>query len=180
MIKILILQFHTGTSTGALIAYALVGGKKPEENETQHSKMSLKGILEMYEKQIPEIFYTWKKRKRMLIPQRYVIGINPRSQKPLKKALVEEFGEETLTSSIHLHNRQVFAGAVAKPVDLPCRNPVIFDGSDHGIPRVIFDESVQATKVQEVLAASCDAPAYFETPTTIEQKEFIDGGVGGT
>ena len=178
VIKILILQFHTGTSTGALIAYALVGGKEPEGNETHRSKMRLKGILEMYEKQIPEIFYTWKKRKRLLIPQRYVFGINPRSQKELKKSLVETFGEETKTSSINLHDGQVFAGAVTKPVE-PCLLPVIFDGSVDGIPRVIFDESVQTTKVQEVLAASCDAPAYFEIPTTIEEKQFIDGGVGG-
>ena len=141
MINIHILQFHTGTSTGALIAYALVGGKEPEENETQRSKMSLKGILEMYEQQIPKIFYTWRKGKR------YMMRLNPRSQKPLKKALVATFGQETLTSSINLHDLQVFAGAVAKPV-----NP--------SGPSEIFDGSIQAEaeKVHEVLAASCDAP----------------------
>ena len=160
---ILVLQFHTGTSTGALIAYALVGGKDPEENETQRSKMSLKEILHMYEQQIPKIFYTWRKGKR------YAMRLNPRSQKPLKKALMATFGEETLTSCINLHGRQVFAGAVAKPTD-PTGPSEIFDGS----------VQAEAQKVQEVLAASCDAPFYFKTPTNIGQRKFHDGGVGGT
>ena len=137
-----------------------MGGKG---DETQRSKMSLQGILEMYEQQIPKIFYTWRKGKR------YIFRFNPRSQSPLKQALRDTFGEETLTSSINLHDRQVFAGAVAKPMDNPSEIPEIFDGFQ-----------AEAEKVHEVLAASCDAPFYFETPTRIGQRKFHDGGVGGT
>ena len=86
----------------------------------------------------------------------------------LKQNLENMFGNTT-TDSIR-HNG-CLAGAVAREYHE--------DLSRRGVLE-IFDTKTPKQKVAEVLLGSADAPVYFNFPTRIGTKNYIDGGISGT
>ena len=92
----------------------------------------------------------------------------PYTQKFLKLAVDEKFGT-TLTEDIG-HNG-CLAGAVARQFNEDPTQPDLLE---------IFDsKSDPAQLISEVLLGSSDAPIYFETPSKIGHRNYIDGGVAG-
>ena len=162
-----------GTSTGSLIAFGLVGGKKAKTGKRE--PMSVKEVTELYQQTIPKIFEKAKNGNGWIdwfLEKKTKVGgipTTPYTQKFLKEAVDEKFGT-TLTEDIE-HNG-CLAGAVARQFNEdPINQPDVLE---------IFDsKSNPAQLVSEVLLGSSDAPIYFEVPSKIGHRNYIDGGVAG-
>ena len=142
--------------------------------------MSVQEITEVYEDVIPLLFPWWK------IP--YISPyIFPYSMKPLK-TYVEKLMGDSLVSEFNNDHVDCIAGAVVREFNEDSKHPDImrlFDSelvsnvkSDHPL-HTYYRESNPSTLVREILMASSNAPIYFEIPSRIGEKNFIDGGVGG-
>ena len=151
-----------GTSTGSLMAFALVAGASIDGERTP---MSVERIIEMYKEATPNIFHDRHVRKGGFKDGqlRYWSGQPVRkAQDGVKEELEKVFGNLTLHKiSPSVVNNNCIAAAVASEFNLDPKNPdklKIFDtvNRDH-----------RFVKVKDVLLASSDAPVYFVTPHTI-------------
>ncbi len=173
-----------GTSTGALIAFALIGGDVDAEHGTR-KRMSLNKIKQMYLDETKNIFsgrvddpgfsnrmskfIQWAKDKLNIMED---LNIMPYSQDGLVAALKRVFGETTLDELGSNGNDHTCVGAaVARQYNEDPKVPDILD---------IFDtESEISYQVVEVLKASAAAPTFFVTPCKIGRRNYVDGGIGG-
>ena len=182
-----------GTSTGSLMAFALVGGEKiPKKKEDEASSdsddtMSTEDIIRMYQTATEKIFVTegkgfWARKWKNLCSWismdswlRY-FGDQPqiRSQNGLRDELDAVF-KDTMLYQIAPCERNNFciAAAVASEYNESASNPDKLE---------IFDTKNKDQKyftIKNVALASSDAPVYFETPCKVGQKNYIDGGLTG-
>ena len=165
--------YFLGTSTGSLIAFGLVGGKKDQNGK--RIPLSVKEVTELYQEVIPKIFKKANNGKGWIdwgLKWKGSVGgipTTPYSQEFLKQEVLKKFGT-ALTEDIG-HNG-CLAGAVARQFNEDSVNrPDILE---------IFDsKSEPAQLVSEVLLGSSDAPIYFEVPSQIGHRNYIDGGVAG-
>ena len=134
----------------------------------------MKEVTELYQEVIPKIFKKAKKGNGFIdwtlgkICCAGGIPLTPYTQKFLKLAVDEKFGI-ALTEDIE-HNG-CLAGAVARQFNEDPARPDLLE---------IFDsKSEPAQLVSEVLLGSSDAPIYFEVPSQIGHRNYIDGGVAG-
>ena len=154
-----------GTSTGALIAFGLVGGKSDEDGNRM--PMTLEECIDMYKEKTKQIFtkscfHSFLSK----IPGLGSIPVTTYSKDNLKEALLQQFGESSLGD---FYNCKTIAGAVARQI-----------GQNEKL--VLFEtrsEEYKLYKTHQVLQATSNAPVYFDTPVRIGDKNFVDGGVGG-
>ena len=160
-------NFISGTSTGSLIAFALVGG------------MSVNEVTECYKTIIPLIFKK-SQNGRGVVDFLLSLGdkltkapITPYTQDVMKDVAQIIFGPNSETSDIKSNNG-CLAGAVARQFN---------QGGNHdGQPEhlELFDSlSEPPQPTVEVLLGSSAAPIYFEIPRKIGFRGYIDGGVTG-
>ncbi len=173
-----------GTSTGALIAFGLVGGNVDADGKTR-IPMSAQEIIPMYKmetggifgkrdtKDCPSMvrFLIWLKDKLGLFPD---LNLRPYSQDGLVNVLNRKFGDLEV-DDIVLRNPdgswKCIAAAVAR------RLKESLDESDE---LVIFDSLTSIpTSVVDVLKASACAPVFFRGPSKIDNRNYVDGGLGG-
>ena len=163
----------SGTSTGSLIAFGLVGGKLNENGS--RTFMTVKEIIELYQRSTKNIFKeqpgkTWLSLENAIryqadLPHYY-------SQAGIKEVLKKVFGDLYLTD-IDKSSPKCVAAAVASEFNEDPKYPdklEIFDTKN---------ENQQYLMARDILLASADAPVYFETPTKVGQKSYIDGGIAG-
>ena len=154
-----------GTSTGALIAFGLVGGKSDEDGN--RLPMTLEECIDMYKEKTKQIFTkSWPHWSLSLIPGLGSIPFTTYSKDNVKKVLLQQFGESCLGD---FYNCKTIAGAVARQI-----------GQNEKL--VLFEtksEEYKLYKAHQVLQATSNAPVYFDTPVRIGDKNFVDGGVGG-
>ena len=154
-----------GTSTGALIAFGLVGGK---ENDGDRVPMTLQKCIDMYLEKTKEIFSkSWLHWIISHFPGCGRIPLTTYPKDNANKVLLEKFGESYLAD---FEESNSVAGAVARQIDQK-EELVLFDTRTESYKPVY--------KTRQVLLASSNASVYFETPVIIGGKEFIDGGVDG-
>ena len=150
--------FFTGTSTGSLIAFALVGGNKDPDAEGNRMPMSVTEIIQLYKDEIPKLFRSSVMR---------FMGF-PYSRESFKEKMNDIFGDTVVTK---IQYNKCFAGAVAREYNENYEKPDVMK---------IFDPMASdACRVREVLLGTSDAPLYFDIPSYIDDNPFIDGGVGG-
>jgi patatin-like phospholipase/acyl hydrolase len=165
-----------GTSTGALIAFGLVGGKvnvdSQDEEVGQTEKrcpMTVKEVIDFYLTKSGHIFPNFKRSYW----RSFVLSVpfSPFKLDGLITAINETFGESTPLSA--LKYKGCFAACVAKQFNENSNNP-----NDLEIFDCHLAESGEL-KVAKVLCASANAPIYLQTPTTVQPgKNYIDGGLG--
>ena len=156
-----------GTSTGALIAFGLVGGKV---NGGERVPMTLHECIDMYLEKTKKIFEkSWSHWFISHLPGFGGTPMTTYSQDNVKTVLVEQFGESCLVDFEKSKSVTSVAGAVARQIGEK-EELVLFDTRN---------ESYKFYKTHQVLLASSNAPVYFETPVKIGSKDFVDGGVGG-
>jgi predicted acylesterase/phospholipase RssA len=163
-----------GTSTGALIAFGLVGGKaKPCKGGTRQP-MSVKDVIEMYKCNGESIFPQSKNVLSLDSLGQYFrksfsdIPLRPHSQDGVKKLLLETFNGAKLGD---INHKDCIAACVAREFNEDSNNPNALE---------TFDSKTNSElDVVSVLKATSDAPLYFVTPTEVNGKMYIDGGVGG-
>ena len=156
-----------GTSTGALVAFGLVGGN---EKDGERVPMTLQECIDMYLEKTKKIFSN--SGAHWFISHLPGCGGTPMTTYPqdnVKNVLVEQFGESCLVDFEKSKSVTSVAGAVARQIGEK-EELVLFDTRN---------ESYKFYKTHQVLLASSNAPIYFETPVRIRKKEFVDGGVGG-
>ncbi|XP_046840655.1 uncharacterized protein LOC124434790 [Xenia sp. Carnegie-2017] len=163
-------EMIVGTSTGALIAFGLVGGNKVGNNHRKRERMTVEECIQMYLTKTREIFRkTWSHWFYSYIPLLSKIPLLTYSQGNVEKALEDQFGDCILSDLGGVGPLKNVAGAVARKLgekgDL-----VLFDTAS---------EDYNNYKAYEVLLASSNAPIYFNTPVDIGNDKFVDGGVGG-
>ncbi|MFV9485095.1 CBASS cGAMP-activated phospholipase [Christiangramia sp. ASW11-125] len=149
-----------GTSTGGLIALGL------------SLKIPARDLVEFYKKEGPKIFpesknynFFGKKVSRRFLSQ--IIGTGKYSDKPLRKALENIFGEHTIGDSHNLLCIPTYTVTEARPF--------VFK-YDH--PEGDLDRDNECKMVDVALATSA-APTYFpmvDIPL-YNNKQFVDGGV---
>lgn len=136
-----------GTSTGGIIALGLGLGLKAEQ------------LAEFYRKLGPLVFRGG--RFTGILKQ---IGVSKYSNKPLKKALEETFGDRRLGEST--------TRLVVPSLDLETGKVHVFKTAHH--ERLQTDYKV---KVVEVALATAAAPTYFPTYRLSSGTPLVDGGV---
>ena len=156
-----------------MIAFGLVGGKK-DQATGKRVPMTVKEVTKLYQEVIPKIFKKAKNGKGWIdwgLKKKGSIAGTPTwpyTQKFLKLAVDEKFGT-ALTEDIGRNG--CLAAAVARQFNEDPTQPDLLE---------IFDsQSDPAQLVSEVLLGSSDAPIYFETPSKIGHRNYIDGGVAG-
>ena len=163
-----------GTSVGALMAFALVGGKeKWKEGEGERVPMTLQEVVDFMKETTDEI---WSGCGRLSAFWNTITSctLQLHSRKGINNALQKNFGEATLGS---FENNKCIAAAVARRFG--CSDQ---DEEENFDCLEIFDtrtKSQKDFKVTDVLKATSNAPVYFETPTMINEMPYVDGGVGG-
>lgn len=137
----------TGTSTGGIIALALGLGLSPKD------------VVAFYREQGPHIFGkpNWRRGIRHLRRHKH-------DQEPLKRALLEVFGEQTLADS----QKRL----VVPSYSLDSDNVYLFKTPHH--ERLRRDWRVP---VWQVALATSAAPTYFPASEHTDSVRLIDGGV---
>ena len=163
-----------GTSVGALMAFALVGGKeKWKEGDGERVPMTLQEVVDFMKETTDEI---WSGCGRLSAFWKTITSCTFRvhSRKGINNVLQKNFGETTLGS---FKNNKCIAAAVARRFG--CSDQ---DEEENFDCLEIFDtrtKSQKDFKVTDVLKATSNAPIYFDTPTMIKEIPYVDGGVGG-
>jgi len=164
-------QFIVGTSTGALIAFGLVGGNTHRNGE--RCPMTVEEIIELYKTVVPKIFLKSKAGSGFidwfLSKKEQIKGIRPHpyTQDEIKKEVEKRFGRSRTGEVLH---DGVVAAAVAKQFN---------EGEGPDLLEIFDSRSEPPQLVSEVLLGSADAPIFFEIPAKIGMKNYIDGGVQG-
>lgn len=166
-------QFIVGTSTGALIAFGLVGGKTVGNSE-KRCPMMVEEIIELYKTVVPKIFQKSKAGKGFRdwclrnVDKIMKNKSRPYTQDALKEEVDKMFGR---SRTCEVNHNGVVAAAVARQFNEDAQIPDVLE---------IFDsKSDHPQLVSEVLLGSADAPIFFEIPTKIGGRNYIDGGVQG-
>ncbi len=160
------------TFLGALISFALVGGKvqKTAGKSRKRYPMTVEEVFEMYSKATPNIFQVKGRFKRMMnwiSAKMSGLPIYPYDQDGITGELKKVYDSATLKD---FDGQSCIAAAVARKFDYRSKDNVL----------EIFDtKSKVSHPVVQVLKASANAPFYFNTPTEIGDFFFVDGGVGG-
>ena len=160
----------SGTSTGSLISFGLVGGNI--NSKGKRVPMTVREVAKMYEDTIPKIF---QKAEAKSIGDTVLktlgslggVPLHPYTQSVLKAEVRRRFNG-TLTKDVS--HGGCLAAAVARQFN---------EGSEPDILDIFDTESEPEQLVEEVLLGSSAAPIYFEVPTTIGIRNYIDGGVAG-
>ncbi|XP_046840316.1 uncharacterized protein LOC124434460 [Xenia sp. Carnegie-2017] len=150
-----------GTSTGSLIAFALVGGNKVENNHHVRERMTLEECINMYKDKTREIF-PWRTKI-------FGFPIPPYKLAKVEKALKNKFGDCCLYEFGGKDSSKTVAGAVTKELGNN-QNLVMFD---------TFSKDYACYQAYKVLLASSSAPIYFDNLTEIGSHKYVDGGIGG-
>ena len=151
-----------GTSTGGLIAFALVGGKT--DSNGKRVPMSLRECIEMYLSKTEKIFE--KTLFQKVVAFFSSVPLMAYSQDNLQKVLLDQFGKSMLED---FRDSESVAGIVARKIGQN-EELVLFDTkNDH----------YKFYETRQVLLATAAAPVYFKTPVKIGSHEYVDGGVGG-
>ncbi len=162
-----------GTSTGALISFALVGGNSKSGSDGR-APMTVDEVIHMYKLATPRIFL----KPNMSIVRSYLdtlaskmagMPLVPYGTDGLNDLLVEYYGDATLKD---FPSDGCIAGAVARRFN---------SGSSDGTDKLeLFDTRYPISHdVVSVLKASTNAPVYFQTPIKVGNHLYVDGGVGG-
>ncbi|XP_046840312.1 uncharacterized protein LOC124434458 [Xenia sp. Carnegie-2017] len=158
-----------GTSTGALVAFGLVGGKRVGKYHHIRERMSVDECIQMYLTKTKIIFKKTLMQKFLsCIPMLSSIPLGTYSQANVKKVVKKQFSDCSLEDFRKLHDSKCVAGAVARRLGR-YEDLVLFDTAN---------EDYKNYKAYKVLLASSNAPIYFDTPVKIGNDEFVDGGVG--
>ena len=132
-------------------------------------------VSDLYARVIPNVFVLSKKGQgiadRLLAWTRQNTGLKkplyPYSTKPLLNVLDNIFGD-TYTDEMEYNG--CVSGAVARR----------FNENHEADHLEIFDTKTRPLQqIRQVLAASSDAPIYFEIPAEIGGKFYVDGGILG-
>ena len=177
--KVRVACLFSGTSTGSLIAFALVGGKKSSNENEERCPMSVSEVIEMYKALLPKVFQDHevlnKRRKRDWIlkifnnlARRFSIPFYPYSIKSIAEELANQFDFST---NDQIESNGCIAGAVTLELNQDTDTPDVL--------KILDTYSTPNQLVYEILAASCDAPVCFNVPRQIDGKNHIDGGLGG-
>ena len=159
----------SGTSTGALIGFSLVGGKEDPETG-KRLPMTLLEIIDFYHELTPKIFqafegvskYTNGLAKAVLGTQ-----IDPFDNTSLLNFLEKYFGHSTLQD----FDDKCIALATARRMEH--NSEFLYDAMNS------FDtKSHTSIKVTDVLMATTNVPIYFKTPWYIRGVPYVDGGLG--
>ncbi len=163
-------NYIMGTSTGALIAYGLVGGG--QDKDGKRIPMPTKDIIKSYVDLTPRIFTRAKSDIASLVLHcglKSVLPMVPYTQDVLERELLNIYGN-TRTNEIGNINTCI-AGAVVRRFNQDPSNPDMLQ---------IFDiNSKPPQYVRELLKATSCAPVYFKFPTRMGLYDFIDGGITG-
>ena len=152
-----------GTSVGALMAFALVGGKeKWKEGDGERVPMTLQEVVDFMKETTDEI---WSGCGRLSAFWNTITSctLQLHSRKGINNALQKTFSEAPLGS---FKNNTCIAAAVARRFG--CSDQ---DEEEKFDCLEIFDtrsDSQKNFKVTDVLKATSNAPIYFETPTMIK------------
>lgn len=142
-----------GTSTGGIIALGI------------SAKIPMQDIVKFYESKGAAIFSQWKKfwpLKDLLLMIKQSLICSKYSNRSLKKALVEVFGERKIAESNNL--------LCIPSYNITCAQTRVFK-KDYNQ----FNQDDQKTYVDVALATSA-APTYFPLHT-INNVDYIDGGL---
>ena len=168
-----VFDMMAGTSTGALIAFGLVGGKA-DAHTGLRIPMSITDMINMYLTSFPKVFkyYTgWKKLKNALARKIIGIQIDPYDTEIVKHIIEGYFGQSTLQDL----NAGIPCVALAAVMRMRHNAEEPYDGTE------IFDtKSSLSVKVTDVMMASCNAPVYFKTPWYIRGVPYADGALGAS
>ena len=160
----------SGTSTGALIAFCLVGGKADPETG-KRLPMTLPEISDFYFQLVPKIFQAFSGLKAYTNGlSKAVIGsqIDPFDSEDLHDFLKKTFGNATL---LDFDQDKCIALATARRMEN--KQEVHMDSME------IFDtKSYASIKVTDVLMASTNVPIFFKTPWHIRGIPYVNGGLG--
>jgi len=140
-------DFIAGTSTGGLIALALATGKNAQE------------IVDFYNQQIPKIFPKNFFRKWLLNPFRHRY-----SSQPLKNALNQFFGDETLEN--------LKTDVCITTISLQNGKPRFYKTDYFERNKGRLDE-----KLADIALATSSAPTYFKAHSLKHSSNLIDGGI---
>ncbi|XP_046840093.1 uncharacterized protein LOC124434255 [Xenia sp. Carnegie-2017] len=159
-----------GTSTGGLVAFGLIGGKRVGKDHHERERMSVDECIQMYLTKTKLIFKkSWMQFFLSFFPILSSIPFETYSQANVKKVLTDQFGDCNLEDFHKINGSKCVAGAVARKL-----------GSKQKLE--LFDtasEDYELYKTYQVLLATSNVPVYFNTPVHIGNEDFVDGGVGG-
>ena len=162
-----------GSSTGALIAFGLVGGKT-DVHTGLRIPMSITDVINMYLTVFPKVFkdFTgWKKLKNALARKIIGIQIDPYDTEIVKHNIEGYFGQSTLQDL----DVGIPSVALATVTRMGHNAEESYDGTE------IFDsKSSLSIKVTDVLMATTNAPVYFKTPWYIRGVPYADGAIGAS
>ncbi len=131
-------------------------------------------VIQLYQDLVPKIFSKKAKAKanwayKVLVGCCKDVPFIPYTQDVLVEEITKIYGD---TKTYEIGDKDgCIAGAVVREFNEDPSNPDLLQ---------IFDcTSKPSPKVRELLKATTCAPAYFQTPTTMGLKNYIDGGVTG-
>ena len=152
-----------GTSVGALIAFALAGGKKGKEGE--RLPMTLDECTDIYLKYAKKI--TWSVWRRIILS---ILGIcHPKRE--FINILNETFHDSRLSDfQQKRRNREHVIPFTQVREVLPESKLVSFDGNDQDNGNI---------EIREVLKGATNVPILFYNRVEIKGRLVVDGGIGG-
>ena len=168
-----VFNMFAGSSTGALIAFTLVGGKE-DPKTGKRMPMSVQEAINVYFELIPKVFHDFKGMRKVSNGlARKVIGtqIHPYDNLILLREIERYFGESTLQDLDGINDCVVLA--TAKRME--------HNSEEHYDAMEYFDsKSIMNIKVSDVLMATTNAPVLFKTPWYIRGVPYVDGAVGAS
>ena len=156
-----------GSSTGGIIAYLLVGGKK-DPVSGKRVPLDIPSIIEFYKTMCPEIFQTFDGLSRYtnaFAMSKVGVQLETHDTTDLEICLRKELGDATLQD----FDSQCIALAVLKRME--------HNSEKHYDSSEAYDtRSYESIDVVDVLMATANAPTVFKTPWMIRGKTYVDGG----
>ena len=156
-----------GSSTGALVTFALVGGKE-DPKTGKRVPMTLPEIIDFYKVLTPEIFVAFKGLKKYsngLLKAKLGLQFDPFDHTGLLNVLRKYWGHTTLQDI----DNNCIGLAILKRMEH--NTEVHYDSSE------TFDtRSYESIEVVDVLMAAANAPIIFKTPWVIRGRPYVDGG----